>query len=208
MNCSRVLKVSGVFGLLCAGLAGMLAAAEPVAKTTLENLQAAYGNESAAKASYKVFAIKAREDGYVAAAVLFRALAASENLRAAKFADAIKKLGGEPKTVDAKPPAVNSTKENLESVLKTLEGPSDYAAFAKQAESEKNSGAAMAFHGTTVIKADHAKLVKQALAGLDGWKAADKSFAVCQVCGEVVMGDIPAKCPICAAPKSKFEVVK
>jgi rubrerythrin len=84
-----------------------------------------------------------------------------------------------------------------------------YPDFIKQAQAEKNKGAVMTFKGAMAAEVEHAKLYKQALAELDAWKAAGKSFLVCQTCGYTLLSD-PAllKCPVCSAPKEKFATIK
>ena len=56
---------------------------------------------------------------------------------------------------------------------------------------------------------EHAKLFKQALGELDAWKPAGKEFMVCLICGYTVISDPTLlKCPVCAAPKEKFTIIK
>ena len=178
-------------------------------KTTLDNLLAAYNGESNAKAKYEAFAVKAEEEGYLSVAALFKAGARSEEIHANKHAAEIKKLGAKP-VADIKAPEVKTTAENLEAAIKgeTYETDSMYPEFLKQAEADKNSGAAMSFRGALATETEHAKLYKQALAELDSWKAAGKEFLVCQICGFISTDPALRKCPVCAAPRSKFDVIK
>jgi len=201
-------RVSGAMAVLLLGLAGGLNAAEGAAKATLDNLQAAYHGESNAKARYEAFAVKADEDGYKGVASLFRATAKSEGIHAAKHAVAIKKLGAEPKVTMEKI-EVKSTKENLEAAEKgeTAEKDTMYPAFIKQAEADRNPGAALSFKGAMASEASHAKLYQQALKELESWKVA-KDFLVCQVCGYTTLDKELKKCPVCAAPRAKFETVR
>lgn len=202
--------VASAIALACMGLVGVSVAAEAAGKTTLDNLQAAFNGESNAKAKYEAFAVKADEEGYKSVAALFRATAASETIHARKHAVAIKKLKAEPLATVEKP-AVKSTKENLEAALagETYERETMYPGFIAQAETEKNKGAVMTFKGALAAEVEHAKLYKQALGELDAWKPAGKEFLVCQVCGYTLLSD-PAvlKCPVCAAPKEKFTLIK
>jgi rubrerythrin len=207
----KTLKMFGILGMVAAlglGFAMRLTAAEVVAKSTLDNLQAAYNGESNAKARYDAFAAKADAEGYKSVAALFRATSRSESIHAAKHPVAIKKLGAEPKAGIGKSD-VKSTKENLEAALKgeTYEKESMYPAFIKQADTDKNSGAVMSFKGALAAEVEHAKLFAQALKELDSWKEAGKEFYVCTVCG-FTMSKILPKCPVCAAPKSKFDIIK
>ena len=204
----KTMYVAGAVALMCAGF---LNAAEPAAgKTTVENLQAAFNGESNAKAKYEAFAAKADEEGYKSVASLFRAAAMSEGIHARKHAAVITKLGAEPKA-DVGKPEVKSTKENLEAALtgETYEKETMYPKFIALAKSEKNNAAMRTFRGAMLAEVEHAKLYKQALAELDAWKSEGKVFMVCTVCGytELMNPDLK-KCPVCSAPKTKFETVK
>lgn len=203
-------KQSLIAASLCLCAAGFISAAETAGKTTLENLQTSFNGESNANAKYTAFAAKADEEGYKSVASLFRAAAMSEGIHAKKQAAAIKKLGAEPKA-DIGKPDVKSTKENLEAALagETYEKDSMYPEFLKMAESEKNKQAVRAFKGAMAAEVEHAKLYKQALSEMDAWKAAGKEFMVCQICGYAELSKPTLlKCPVCAAPKTKFTIVK
>ena len=203
--------VSGILGVtaLCVGLVFTVNAAEQTVGTTLENLQAAFNGESNAKVRYEAFAAKAEAEGYKSVASLYRATSKSEGIHAAKHAEMIKKAGAEPKATIEKAD-VKSTKENLEASIKgeTYEKESMYPAFIKKAESDKNEGAARTFKGAMAAEVEHAKLYAQALKELDSWKETGKEFLVCQVCGFTSMDKNLKQCPVCSAPRSKFDVVK
>ncbi len=194
--------------MLVVGLAGMLQAADE-GPTTLANLQAAYNGESNAKARYEAFAVKADAEGYLAVGALFRAAAKSESIHATKHGEIIKSLGAEPKA-EVGAPDVKSTRENLEAGIKgeTEEKETMYPAFIKQAQADKNKRAAMSFKGAMAAEAEHAKLYGAALKDLEGWKAAGKVFLVCQICGYTSMDQSLKKCPVCEAPRTKFDEVK
>lgn len=198
----------GILGV-CVALAGGLRAAEIAGPTTLANLQTAYNGKSNAKARYEAFAARADEEGYRSVAALFRAAAKSEGVHAAKQAAAITKLGAEPKAVIEKP-EVLSTRENLEAALKGegAEATQMSPAFFKQAELDKNEGAVRAFKGAMAAEEGHTELYQKALNNLDNWKAAGKEFIVCQICGYTSMDMGLKKCPVCASPRSKFDLVK
>ncbi|MCX6985981.1 MAG: rubrerythrin family protein [Lentisphaerae bacterium] len=201
----------GVLGamLLCVGLVCTVKAAEQTAGTTLENLQAAFNGESNAKVRYEAFAKKANEEGYKSVANLYRAISRSEEIHAAKHAEIIKKAGAEPKATIEKPD-VKSTKENLEASIKgeTYEKENMYPSFIKKAKADRNDGAVRTFKGAMVAEVEHAKLYSQALKEFDSWKKADKEFLVCQICGFTSMDKNLNECPICSAPRSKFDVFK
>lgn len=206
----KTIKMLGILGALSVLGFGfpVRTAAETVVKSTLENLQAAYNGESNAKARYHAFAAKADAEGYKSVSALFRAASRSEGIHAAKHAIVIKALGAVPKA-DIEKVDVKSTKENLKTAIKgeTYEKESMYPAFIKQAKKDKNSGAVISFKGALATEKEHAKLFAQALRELDSWKKAGKVFYVCQVCGFTMAKSLP-KCPVCATPKSKFDIIK
>jgi rubrerythrin len=185
------------------------AVAQPVANATLDNLQAAYNNESNAKARYEAFAAKADAEGYKSVASLFRGFAKSDAMRAERHAGMIEKLGTKATatiaTVEAK-----TTKENLEATVLALTAEKDtmYPAFAAQAVTDKNEHAAMGFKGSVAIATENIKSCKKVLGELDAWKAAGKVVLVCQVCTYVSIDPQLVKCPVCAAPREKFDVIK
>ncbi len=203
--------VSGILSTvaLCMGLVLTVNAAEQPVGTTLENLNAAFNGESNAKVRYEAFAAKADAEGYKSVASLYRAASKSEGIHASKHAEMIKKAGAEPKATIEKPD-VKSTKENLEASIKgeTHEKENMYPAFIKKAESDKNTGAVQTFKGAMAAEVEHAKLYAQALKELDSWKEAGKEFLVCQVCGFTAMDKNLKQCPVCSAPRSKFDVIK
>lgn len=196
-------------GILAVGLAGSAALAvspEPAVKaaTTLENLMTAYGGEINAQAAYQEFALKAKAEGYLRVAKLFKAVAMSEGIHAAKHAKAITALKGVPKAALVKP-KVGTTRENLAAALagETMEVEKIYPEFIKQAEMEKKTDAMRSFFGAKVIESIHVNWFKQALADLSKWKSGGE-FYVCKVCGNVVDKLDFEYCAICKAPRNEF----
>jgi len=196
-----------------AGEAAMVAAkttASVQAPTTLDNLRAAVLDSTNAVLRYQAFAAKADAEGYKGVAVLFRAAAASEAIHLGKAQQAITKAGGSVSRLALAAPVVNATRENLESALSVeiAAKTEAYARYAGLAAKEKNMAAVYTFKGALTASQEHAKFFKQALAGLDAWKADGRVFAVCGVCGFTVLGQPPASCPICSAPAEKFAIIR
>lgn len=198
----------GIF-LCVLGTVFSLQAAAPVASKTLDNLQTSFNGESNAKAKYEAFAEKADAEGYKSVAALFRAAAHSESIHAKKHGEVIKKMGGIPKMTLEKV-EVKSTKENLEAAFngETYEKNAMYPDYMKQAELEKNAAAVRTFNSAMIAEKEHANMYAMALKNLELWKADDKVFLVCVVCGFTTMDQNIKKCPICAAPRSKFDMIK
>jgi rubrerythrin len=182
-------------------------AAPAKAGTTLENLQKAYNGEMNAQAKYLAFAEKAKAEGYLKVAKLFRAIARSESMHAASHAKVITAMGHKPadQIVKAK---VGTTAENLRAAIngETYEVDEMYPAFIKQAEADKNSKAAQSFGGAKAVEAVHNQLLVDAAANLPNWKA-DGDVWICKVCGNVVTKLDFQYCPICKVPVSEYEKV-
>jgi rubrerythrin len=201
-----------IMTILCMGAAGVAKAADKAAApkpSPKDALMSAFASESAAKARCEAFAAVADEEGYASVAGLFRAMAKSEALHADHHQAMLKKLGVEVAPAPEKPSA-KSTKENLDAAIKAAgtEKNTLYPDLLKQVEGDKDTGAPMTFKGAIACADANIKLCEQALKELDAWKAAGKVFLVCQVCGFVTPDQKTEKCPICAAPRTKFEPVK
>lgn len=195
-------------GMCIAGAYAAEGAAVPQA-TTLDNLMAAYNGESNAHVRYLAFAVKANEEGYDAAASLFRAAAMAEKVHFERHAEVIKKLGGTPEAV-IETPVVKSTPENLESAFngETYEKDVMYPGFIKQAEKENIKDAVDAFEDAQAAEGVHAGLYGAMLKNLALSKGLTKDFYVCPVCGNVIDAITSAMCPICFTDTKKFMKVK
>jgi rubrerythrin len=163
--------------------------------STNENLATAFAGESQANRKYLAFAKKAEKDGYPQVAKLFRAAAEAETIHAlAHFGS----MGG-----------VGSTLENLEKALagETYEFTEMYPPMVTQAEKEGHKGKVMLDWANRVEKV-HAGLFRQALEALQAGKDLSKmEVYVCPICGDVEFGEPPEKCPVCNAPRSKYQLV-
>lgn len=177
---------------------------------TLDNLQAAFNGESNARVRYLAFAEKAAQEGYGPVASLFRAAARAEQIHAANHAAVIKKLGATPQA-NIETPAVKSTRENLEAAIQgeTYERDVMYPAFLAQARAEGNQPAAVrTFHLAQQAEAEHAKLYTEAMQQLESLRGAARTYYVCPVCGYTTAAPEADRCPICSAPKAKYEEIQ
>jgi len=212
MNKGIFAMVSGVILFSLIACSSVVHAAEGTVvspATTLENLMAAYNGENNAHVRYLAFAKKANEEGYDAAASLFRAAALAEKVHYERHAEVIKKLGGTPNAV-IETPVVKSTPENLEAAFKgeTYEKDVMYPEFIKQAEKENLKDAVDAFEDAQAAEGVHAGLYGAMVRNLDLSKGLAKDFYVCPVCGNVVDALSRAMCPICFTSTKKFVKVK
>ena len=164
---------------------------------TADNLKAAFAGESQANRKYLAFAKKADADGKVQVAKLFRAAAAAETVHAHAH---LRVMGG-----------VKTTLENLQGAIdgEGYEFKEMYPKFIAEATAEGNKGAEVTFKNANAVEKIHHGLYTQALDAVKAGKdlPAAKIY-VCEVCGNTVVGEPPAKCPVCGVSKEKFTEAK
>ncbi len=160
---------------------------------TNENLKNAFAGESQANRRYAAFARKADEEGFPQIAKLFRAAAEAEAIHALNHL----KIMGE----------LKETAANLDAALsgETFEFKEMYPKYLEIAKHEGNKLAAWSFDVANKVEQIHANLYAKAIEALKDNKAlAETDYYVCSVCGNTVEGSPPERCPICGAPKNRF----
>lgn len=163
--------------------------------TTQENLAVAFAGESQANRKYLAFAQAAEKEGFAQIARLFRAAADAETIHAHAH---LRNMGG-----------VGTTLENLKSAVagETYEYTEMYPPMVEQAKAEGHRAKTMLGFANEAEKV-HARLFREALAALEAGKDLSKmDVYLCPVCGDVEFGEPPDKCPICGAPKAKYQKI-
>jgi len=163
--------------------------------TTNENLAVAFAGESQANRKYLAFAKQAEKEGFAQIARLFRAAAEAETLHAHAH---LANLGG-----------VGTTLENLKAAVKgeTYEFTEMYPPMVEQAKAEGHRARTMLDFANQAEKV-HAGLFEQALAALQaGQDLSQMDVYLCPVCGHLEFGLPPERCPICGAPKAKYQKI-
>ena len=157
---------------------------------TKEALQLAYAGEAKAALRLKVFAGKAREEGYPQLAKLFEVVAFSEEIHGARALKALRKIG--------------TTEENLAESFASEQGVAEvaYSSFVREAEAEGNRAAALHFSQSRDVEEGHAKLYKEAMNHLLAER--ETTYHVCLICGYIADGPAPEVCPVCGAAQGKF----
>jgi rubrerythrin len=164
---------------------------------TIENLKAAFAGESMARNKYTFFAKVARKEGYHYIARIFEETAENE-MRHAN--DHFKLLGG-----------IGDTAANLKEAMEgeDYETVSMYPTFAKEAEEEGNTEAAILFAQIGKIEAQHRERYKKLLAMLADGTVFKRDTPIkwkCSLCGYTHTGnEPPPKCPSCKHPKEYYE---
>jgi rubrerythrin len=154
----------------------------------------AYVAESKAYQRLLLFAQKAEEEGLPQIAHLFRAVAAAESVHARRHFEQLEE-------------SIKDTQSNLELAfqMESSVAGAEYGRMLREAEDDDEGEAALVFSQARDVEEGHAKLYKKALDHLIAQR--ETKYYVCTVCGYVADGKLPENCPVCGAPKTKFEKV-
>lgn len=160
---------------------------------TQKNLKLAFQGESEAYFRNQAFAKAADKEGYPQVGKLFRAIAEGE----AVHCFSILKLRG----------LVKDTEANLERAFgsETFAVEEAYPNLIKDAEAEGEKSAAVVFSHHRDVEEFHAALYKKAINDMMADRESD--YHVCMICGYITDGEVPDNCPVCQAPKGKFQPV-
>ena len=165
---------------------------------TEKNLWEAFAGESQARNKYTYFASVAKKAGFEQIAELFLKTAENEKEHAKLWFKELGELG--------------DTAENL---LHAAEGENFewtdmYDRMAKEAEEEGFKELAAKFRGVAAIEKSHEDRYRALLNNVETQKVFEKCEVQvweCRNCGHIVVGTkAPELCPVCAHPKSYFEI--
>lgn len=184
-------------------------------ENTVQDLLAAFEDETNAQSKYLAFAEKADAEELHGAASLCRAAARSEHIHAVNHARASKQLGVEARCT-LRPVEVKSTLENMQDALESEEHEITvtYPSVLETARRRKNSTVIRAFTGALEAEKSHAHLYAEAVALLevgwrDSWIEVAREFFVCPQCGyteETLNKD--EVCPVCRCSQERFEAIE
>jgi len=160
---------------------------------TIKNLQAAFAGESQANRKYLAFAKKAEEEGMPNLARLFRAAAEGETVHALNHLRTLNE--------------VKDSKSNLEAAVsgETYEIETMYPEFIANAKEENQTDAILSFGKALKVEKTHQNLFRDSLKKIESGDIEPHEYFVCQICGHPAADEAPEKCPVCGAPKEKFE---
>lgn len=165
---------------------------------TEKNLEAAFAGESQARNKYTYFASVAKKEGMEQIAELFLKTANNEMAHAKMW---FKELGG-----------LGDTAANLEAAAdgENFEWTDMYEDFAKTAEEEGFTALAKKFRAVGEVEKHHEERYRALLKNVQTAQVFEKSEVKvweCRNCGHIVVGTkAPEACPVCAHPKSFFEI--
>ncbi len=166
---------------------------------TEKNLEAAFAGESMARNKYTYFASKAKKEGFEQIAELFLKTADNEKEHAKMW---YKELHD----------GIGDTAHNLSDAAdgENYEWTDMYEGFAKTAEAEGFKALAIKFRLVAAIEKRHEERYRALLKNVETAAVFEKSEVKvweCRNCGHIVVGTkAPEMCPVCAHPKSYFEV--
>ena len=167
---------------------------------TEQNLMTAFAGESQARNKYTYFASVARKEGYEQIAAIFEQTANNEKEHAKMWFKALGELG--------------NTAQNLLAAAEgeNYEWTDMYDTYAKEAEEEGFTRLAYQFRAVAAIEKSHEERYRALLNNVEMqqvFEKAEETMWECRNCGHLVMGKkAPEVCPVCAHPKSYFEVRK
>ncbi len=158
------------------------------------NLKAAFAGESQAAEKYLVFAEKAEADGLPNVARLFRAISFAETRHARNHL----------RTMDG----IGSTADNLQTAFEgeSFEIDDMYPAYLEVAKFQGDKQATKSITWALKAEQDHKRMYAEARQTVvEGKDIGAQPVSVCLVCGHTVIGDVPDKCPVCAARKEMYQ---
>jgi len=167
---------------------------------TEQNLMAAFAGESQARNKYTYYASKAKKDGYEQIAHFFEETANNEKEHAKIWFKLLK--GGD----------IPSTVENLKDAAEgeNYEWTEMYDEFAKVAKEEGFDHIAFLFQEVGKIEKEHEERYKKLLSNIEDksvFERGEDKIWICRNCGHIHVGNTaPEVCPVCAHPKSFFEL--
>ena len=167
---------------------------------TEKNLMEAFSGESQARNKYSYYASKARKDGYQQIAALFEETANNEKEHAKLWFKYLH--DGE----------VPDTMTNLKDAAdgENYEWTDMYDRMAEEAEEEGFDEIAFRFRAVAAIERHHEERYRRLLQNIEEgivFSRDDDRIWLCRNCGHIVVGKkAPEVCPVCAHPKSFFEI--
>lgn len=160
---------------------------------TAGNVHTAFVEEAKAHQRLLMFAKKAEEEDLPQIAHLFRAVATAEGVHSRRHFAMLE--------------SVADTQTNLERAFQSENAVNGihYPAMLREAEEDGEETAALIFSQARDVEGFHANLYKRALDHLIAQRSTE--YFVCSVCGYISEREPPENCPVCGAPKSRFDKV-
>ncbi|MFX1575445.1 MAG: rubrerythrin family protein [Promethearchaeota archaeon] len=174
----------------------------------IQNLKEAIIGESNAKRKYEMYSERAQEEQLPEISHLFKAISSAEaihiknHIKALSILTKIEVKIEEIVNINEEllRKTVKDTRTNLKDAIngETYETKQMYKGFVKNAKNEDNEVVELAFTLARKAEKVHANLFTKYLKKLEKNQSIDNmKIYVCQICGNVEIGDIPLVCPVC-----------
>jgi rubrerythrin len=178
---------------------------------TIDNLKAAYSDESTIAAKYAKFAVKAREEGFAMIAVLFEAASRSESIQAENYRKTLGRFGETAFSPVIGKITVETTEMNLAAAIngETFEINEMNPAFIYTAKKEMAEDAVLSFTWALETEKQHQQFFRQALKAFqDGMeKSLPTKWYVCPRCGSTYNNKtVDSSCDLCRLKLEEYVV--
>lgn len=168
---------------------------------TEANLMSAFTLEAMAKTKYEFYESKAKKEGYVQIASIFKETSDNEKAHAMIWFKLLH--GGIKETLNNLQEAVNGEYNEWSDM---------YTNYAKEAREEGFLDIATLFEAVGKIEKQHENRYQKLVDNIQDKKVFEKQLSVewiCNHCGHIHEGKgAPAVCPVCAHPQGYFKVRK
>ena len=174
---------------------------------TQDNLRSAFGGESQAHMRYRIWADKAKKDGFPTVARLFMATSDAEQVHATLHFKALRDVHGAFSVVSGGEFGLGNTSENLAGGIEgeMHEVTQMYPAYIQVAEMQGEKEAINAMRYAVAAEQVHADCYTYAKKFVDHGKDLEAEvIELCPVCGFITLTGEEDSCPICNAKRSVF----
>lgn len=174
---------------------------------TQDNLRSAFGGESQAHMRYRIWADKAKKDGFPTVARLFMATSDAEQVHATLHFTALKEISGAFSVLSGGEFGLGTTSENLAGGIEgeMFEVSQMYPAYLSVAEMQGEKEAVRAMKYAVAAEQVHADCYIEAKKSVDaGSDLEAKVIELCPICGYITLTGEEDVCPICQAKRAVF----
>lgn len=184
---------------------------------TAAGMREAHEAELAVYHRYVAFGRRARQEGYLGVAYLFKAFASAELIHANNFGRVFAQLGGEVLPIQRLPVEARSTRDNLIAAAETEAASVDeyYPRLLERIRPEGHADAMEVVRWAWSTEKLHREDIRQIRRWSPSFfervaRTIDEktgSYYVCQVCGNTVHQVPAGRCPICGSASRRFRLI-
>lgn len=150
----------------------------------------AFATLSAMAARNRLFSQKARKEGSESLAALLGAMAVADEIQARRALIYLRGKAGETSTYAA---SLLSDKQDLFAEI--------FPSLQNEVARRGQENMADTYERYGLVARNHHEMLREVV---EGDREVTGTYHVCQVCGYLVRGEVPDRCPVCNAPAKKF----